>query len=87
MSRSAPRPVAPAPAPFTGPLFTVNEAGQKVITMKPPIVVRDLAQRLSKKPHLLLAELMELNVFANLNETIGEDAARKVSERSGYVFE
>ncbi len=83
----APRPVAPPPVPFTGPLFTVNDAGQKVITMKPPIVVRDLAQRLSKKPHLLLAELMELNVFANLNETIGEDAARKVSERSGYVFE
>ncbi|MEI8064620.1 MAG: translation initiation factor IF-2, partial [Verrucomicrobiota bacterium] len=79
-------PVVPAAAPI-GPLFTVNAAGQKVITMKPPIVVRDLAQRLSKKPHLLLAELMELNVFANLNETIGEDAARKICERSGYVFE
>ena len=82
-----PRPIAPPPVAFTGPLFTVNDQGQKVITMKPPIVVRDLAQRLSKKPHLLLADLMELNVFANLNETIGEDAARKICERSGFVFE
>ena len=83
----APRPIVVPPVAFTGPLFTVNAEGQKVITMKPPIVVRDLAQRLSKKPHLLLADLMELNVFANLNETIGEDAARKICERSGFVFE
>ncbi len=81
------RPVAPAPAVVTGPQFTIDEKGNRVVTMKPPIVVRDLAQRLGKKPHLLLAELMELNVFANLNETIGEDAARKICERHGFVFE
>ncbi|MCG3150511.1 MAG: Elongation factor 4 [Verrucomicrobiae bacterium] len=80
-----PRPVAPPAA--VGPQFTVNDRGQKVITMKPPIVVRDLAQKLGKKPHLLLADLMELNVFANLNETIGEDAGRKICERHGYIFE
>ncbi|MEI6084023.1 MAG: translation initiation factor IF-2 [Verrucomicrobiota bacterium] len=78
---------APQPAVAVGPEFTVNDQGQKVITMKPPIVVRDLAHKLGKKPHLLLADLMELNVFANLNETIGEDAGRKVCERHGYVFE
>ena len=78
---------APAPVVATGPQFTIDEKGNRVVTMKPPIVVRDLAQRLGKKPHLLLAELMELNVFANLNETIGEDAARKICERHGYVFE
>jgi len=82
----APRP-APAPAVAAGPEFTVNAEGQKVITMKPPIVVRDLAHKLGKKPHLLLADLMELNVFANLNETIGEDAGRKICERHGYIFE
>ena len=87
-----PMPPVPKPAPVpavlpVGPLFTINDQGQKVITMKPPVVVRDLAHRLGKKPHLLLADLMALNVFANLNETIGEDAARKVCERHGYVFE
>lgn len=55
--------------------------------MKPPVVVRDLALRIGIKPHLLLAELMELNVFANLNETIGEEVARRVCERHQFKFE
>jgi translation initiation factor IF-2 len=55
--------------------------------MKPPVVVRDLAQRMGMKPHLLLMQLMELNVFASISETLTEDAARKVCERQGYVFE
>jgi len=79
-----PRPAAPAVA---APAFVINEKGQKVIQMKPPVVVRDLAQRIGVKAHLLLAELMQLNVFANLNETIGEDVARKVCERHGFLFE
>jgi translation initiation factor IF-2 len=72
----------PAPPPYT-----TDEKGNKVIQMKPPVIVRDLALRVGTKPHLLLAELMELNVFANLNETIGEDIARKICERHGFVFE
>ena len=43
-----------------------------MITMKPPIVVRDLAERLKKKPFQLIADLMELNVFANVNQAIDE---------------
>jgi translation initiation factor IF-2 len=69
------------------PNFIVDEKGNKVIQMKPPVVVRELALRIGTKPHLLLAELMELNVFANLNETIGEEIARKICERHGFSFE
>ncbi len=43
--------------------------------------------RIGIRPHVLLAELMEMNVFANLNETIGEDIARKICERHGFIFE
>ncbi|MBM3858553.1 MAG: translation initiation factor IF-2 [Verrucomicrobia bacterium] len=82
-----PRIVAPPPSVSVGPTFTTNERGQKVIQMKPPVVVRDLAQRVGVKAHLLLAELMQLNVFANLNETIGEDVARKICERHGFLFD
>ena len=86
----------PAPIPATrptsvtataGPAFIVDDKGNKVVQMKPPVVVRDLALRIGVKPHLLLAELMELNVFANLNETIGEDVGRKICERHGFLFE
>ena len=55
--------------------------------MKPPVILRDLAHRIGTKPHMLLAELMALNVFANLNEQIGEDIARKICERHGFLFE
>jgi translation initiation factor IF-2 len=82
-----PRPAAAPVATPAPPPYTVDEKGNKVIQMKPPVIVRDLALRVGTKPHLLLAELMELNVFANLNETIGEDIARKICERHGFVFE
>ncbi len=81
------RPVAPAPATPSQPAFIVNDKGNKVIQMKPPVILRDLAHRVGTKPHMLLAELMAMNVFANLNEQIGEDIARKICERRGFVFE
>jgi translation initiation factor IF-2 len=81
-----PPPPRPAPVAIGEPQFTLDEQGRKVIQMKPPVVVRDLAQRLGMKPHMLLMELMEMNVFASISETLGEDAARKLCERHGFVF-
>jgi translation initiation factor IF-2 len=60
---TAPRPCrAPAPAPKPAayaagpaqPAFIVDDKGNKVIQMKPPVVVRDLAQRIGVKSHVLL---------------------------------
>jgi len=83
----APRPTSPAPATPTQPAFIVDEKGNKVVQMKPPVIVRDLAQRIGIKSHVLLAELMTMNVFANPSESIGEDIARKICERHGFLFE
>ena len=84
----APRPTLTAPTLATAaPPFVVDDKGNKVIQMKPPVIVRDLAHRIGTKPHMLLAELMAMNVFANLNEQIGEDIARKICERHGFLFE
>jgi translation initiation factor IF-2 len=84
----APRPTSTAPMPAAAaPPFIVDDKGNKVIQMKPPVIVRDLAHRIGTKPHMLLAELMAMNVFANLNEQIGEDIARKICERHGFLFE
>ncbi len=80
----AAKPAAPAPSQ---PAFVVDDKGNKVIQMKPPVVVRDLAQRIGVRPHVLLAEMMSMNVFANLTESVGEDIARKICERHGFVFE
>ena len=55
--------------------------------MKPPIVVRDLAERLQKKPFQLIADLMSLNVFANVNQAIDEIVAQKICAKYGFRFE
>ena len=60
---------------------------QKVIHIKPPIIVRDLATQLGIKNHVLIKELMELNVFANQNQTIEPDVATKICAAHGFVFE
>ncbi|HXI84475.1 MAG TPA: translation initiation factor IF-2 [Verrucomicrobiae bacterium] len=83
----APRPTSPAPATPAQPAFILDDKGNKVVQMKPPVIVRDLAQRIGIKSHVLLAELMTMNVFANPSESIGEDIARKICERHGFLFE
>jgi translation initiation factor IF-2 len=55
--------------------------------MKPPIVVKELAARLSLKPFQVVHELMEMNIFATLNQVIDEETAKKVCERKGFQFE
>src|SRR6478672_8398653 len=60
---------------------------QKVLLMKPPIVVKHFANELGLKPHQLIAELMTHNIFANINQTIEPDIAAKIAEHHGFVFE
>lgn len=55
--------------------------------MKPPIVVRNLAEFLKRKPFQLIADLMELGVFANVNQTIEEPVAQRLCAKYGFRFE
>ncbi|MGZ8920701.1 MAG: translation initiation factor IF-2 N-terminal domain-containing protein, partial [Limisphaerales bacterium] len=75
------RPAGPAADRFVAP------TSGEMITMKPPIVVRDLAERLGKKPFQLIADLMALNVFANVNQAIDELVAQKICAKYGFRFE
>ncbi|MEE2614902.1 MAG: translation initiation factor IF-2 [Verrucomicrobiota bacterium] len=63
-------------APADGPL----------IAIKPPIIVRDLAEAMNRKPFQLIADLMSLNVFANVNQSIDEPDAREVCAKNGFRF-
>jgi translation initiation factor IF-2 len=75
-------------APDATALPTAEEAAaQKVILIKPPIVVKQLATELGLKPHQLIAELMNYNIFANINQTIEPDIASKIAENHGFVLE
>ena len=75
------KPATPAPARFVGP--TTGE----LIIMKPPVIVRDLAERLKRKPFQLIADLMELGVFANVNQAVDETIAQRLCAKHGFRFE
>ncbi|MDQ6913444.1 MAG: translation initiation factor IF-2 [Verrucomicrobiota bacterium] len=74
-------PAAPAAEPEP------EAESQKIIHIKPPIIVRDLATQLGVKNHVLIKELMELNVFANQNQTVEPDVATQICAKHGFVFE
>jgi translation initiation factor IF-2 len=80
-------PPAQAPSEAATPSAEAEAASQKVILIKPPIVVKQLATELGLKPHQLIAELMTHNIFANLNQTIEPDIAAKIAENHGFVLE
>ncbi len=62
-------------------------ADAQVITIKPPIVVRELAEHLKQKPFKIIADLMQLNVFATVNQAIDESVAQRVCATYGFKFE
>jgi translation initiation factor IF-2 len=74
------QPTAPQPK-FVAP------TGGEVIVVKPPIVVRELAVQLKQKPFKIIADLMELGVFANVNQAIDEKIAQQLCAKYGFRFE
>jgi translation initiation factor IF-2 len=59
----------------------------QIITIKPPIVVRALADALKQKPFAIIAELMKLKVMATVNQSIDEKIAAQVCAHYGFKFE
>jgi len=72
------------PAPKAGPSVPANAP---LITFKPPIIVRDLAERVNRKPFQIIADLMEAGIFANVNQSIDEVTAQKICAKYGFRFE
>ncbi len=59
----------------------------KIVNLKPPIGVRDLAAALKLKPFEVIRDLMGMNIFVNLNQTVDVEVATAVCKRHGYTFE
>jgi len=86
---AAPAPVAtPAPAPAVAPV-QVEEAPHdpKLIVIKPPILIPDLAARLGLKPFNIMADLIKIGVFPAPNQPLEPDIAAKICEIHGFTFE
>jgi len=95
-----PPPPPPAPPADEAPIVTGDAASaeteatpaevednRKVIHIKPPIIVKQLSADLGIKPHQLIAELMNYNIFANVNQTVEPDIATKIAEAHGFILE
>lgn len=90
-------PVIAVPLPPTPPVpkveepvveFEVNEAGEKIIHLKPPIIVKDLAERMGLRPFKIIADLITLKVFVpNAEKAIDIEVAEKVCEKHGFRLE
>src|SRR6266576_158429 len=91
MPSPEPPPAEPAEQPPAEVTLTPAEVEtgpqQKVLLIKPPIVVKQFATELGLKPHQLIAELMTHNIFANINQTIEPDIAAKIAETHGFILE
>jgi translation initiation factor IF-2 len=82
------------PSPAVIPVETVESAAgeeevkseEKVIHLKPPIGVRDLAAALGLKPFEVMRDLMALNIFVNLNQAVEVDVAIQVCKKHGFTF-
>ncbi|MGZ5002478.1 MAG: translation initiation factor IF-2 [Chthoniobacterales bacterium] len=81
-------PGAVAAGPVVGAPSDEAEAGsQKIILIKPTIIVKQLASELGLKPHQIIAELMTYNIFANINQTVEPEIASKIAENHGFILE
>lgn len=68
------------------PRYTAK-ADAPVITLKPPIMVRELAEAINRKPFQLIADLMQIGVFANVNQAVDEPTAKQLCAKNGFKFE
>ncbi len=82
-----PAPAAPRPPGQSPPEKFVAPLTGELITLKPPVIVRDLAEQLKRKPFQIIADLMGLGVFANVNQSIDEEIAKKICANYGFRFE
>ncbi|MGD1084732.1 MAG: translation initiation factor IF-2, partial [Verrucomicrobiota bacterium] len=85
--RAGTKPAAGAAAPAKAAEKIVAPATGELITLKPPIIVRDLAEHLKRKPFQIIEKLMELGVFASVNQSVEEEIARQVCAKFGFRFE
>lgn len=69
------------------PLRIALPPNAPTITLKPPITVRVLAEKLNKKPFQIIADLMELKVMANVNQVLDEPIAKHICAKYGFKLE
>ena len=94
-----PAPIVPPVATTTVPTTASNTASEanvsaqagkpdgKTLQVKPPIIVREFAKAMDIKPFKLISELMDMGLFASMNQAIEESTAIEIAKRHGFNLE
>src|SRR5580658_9321294 len=87
-------PAAPAKPPTENHISAADDATlaarqlqDKIVVVKPPIIVKDLAAKLGLKPYQIIHHLMEMNIFTSAAQALEEEAARKLCAKLEFTFE
>ena len=64
-----------------------EEDPRKVIHIKPPIQIKLLAAQMDIPAFKVIKDLMGMQIFANINQSVEPDIAAKLCELYGFVFE
>jgi len=84
----APAPVAATPVPPAAPVPVAEvDLSNKIIHLRGPVVVRDLAELLGVRPNQLVAELMRMNVLASIAQKVDIIVAKSIAEKHGFTVE
>ena len=67
--------------------LAAQQLKDKIVVIKPPIIVKDLAAKLGLKPFQIIHHLMEMNIFTSSAQALEEEVARKLSAKLGFTFE
>jgi translation initiation factor IF-2 len=64
-----------------------GEDDRKLIHIKPPIQIKELAAQMEVPAFKIIKDLMGMQIFANINQSVEPEIAAKLCELYGFVFE
>jgi len=73
---------AKAAADTSGPMTVPRDL--KTLELQVPISIKDFAVAVQQKTSVVLRKLIDMGVFANINQTLNEESARKLAEMFGF---
>ena len=65
----------------------ITPVNPKIIHLKPPFTVKDLAAAIGIPAFKVIGDLMEWNIFASINQNLESDVASKVCTKHDFIFE
>jgi translation initiation factor IF-2 len=84
---AAAEPETPLVAPSEPKAGEAEAASEKIVHLKPPFTVKELAAAMGLKHFKVLADLIEQQIYVSADSVIETDIAAKVCTKHGFTFE